>query len=169
MNIVRKTLGLLFAILGTYYCTLGVLTLAALPDVTTQWVQRSGDPDFKYDHEMFMAWIAAGAFVVCAFGYRTAVKGTRAARGRQESWLALAIAAPLLHWLWFLYRTIGNGVLDPVAQVNAMRSNSVWFGAVCLAYVAMWLLTRPGARRASPCRGLLAARGPSADLQVTGE
>jgi len=103
VNLMRKTLGALFAVLGTYYCLLSVLTLAALPDVTTRWVQRSG-----------------------------------------ESWLALAIAAPLLHWAWFVYRTIGNGVLDRGAQAIAMRNNGAWFASICLAYLAMWFMTRDG-------------------------
>ena len=144
MNIIRKTLGVLFAILGTYYCILSVLTLAALPKVTTQWIQRSNDPDFKYDYGTFLVWIAVGAFVVGAFGYRTSVKGITAARGRRESWLALAIGAPLLHSLWFLYRTIGNGVLDRGAQASAMRNDGVWFGAICFAYVAMCFVMRHG-------------------------
>ena len=67
-----------------------------------------------------------------------------AARGRRESWLALAIGAPLLHWLWFLYRTIGTGALDREAQAIAMRNNGVWFGAICLAYIAMSFVMRHG-------------------------
>jgi hypothetical protein len=155
MNVIRKTLGALFAMLGTYYCILSVLTLAALPNVTTRWVLRSGDPDFKYDHGTFMVWIAVGAVVVGAFGYRTAVKGIMAARGRADSWLALAIGAPLLHWLWFLYRTVGNGVLDREAQAIAMRNNVVCFGAICLAYVAMCFAMRHGdSARRSPNTGM---------------
>jgi hypothetical protein len=68
MNIIRKTLGALFAILGTYYWILSVLTLATLPSVTMRWVQRSGDPDFKYDYGIFTVLIAVGAVVVGAFG-----------------------------------------------------------------------------------------------------
>jgi multisubunit Na+/H+ antiporter MnhG subunit len=158
MNIIRKTLGALFVILGTYYCILSVLTLATLPSVTTRWVQRSADPDFKYDYGTFMVWIAVGAVVVGAFGYRTAVKGIMAARARRESWLALAIGAPLLHSVWFLYRTIGNGVLDREGQQIAMRNNGVWFGAICLAYVAMHVAMRQGDS---------ARRSPNTNMQPT--
>lgn len=151
MNIIRKTLGGLFAVLGTYYCILSVRTLATLPDVTAQWVQRSGDPDFPPDYETFKTWIAVGASLVGVFGCRSAVKGVMAARGRRESWLALAIGAPLLHWVWFLYRSIGYGVLDPVARANAMRNSGVWFGTICLAYVAMYVFMRHGgSARPSP-------------------
>ena len=142
MHTVRKGLGAAFTVLGAYYCALSVLTLATLPGVTSTWVQRSGDPDFKYDYGTFMIWIAVGAVLVGAFGYRTAFKGAMAAMGRRESWLALALAAPFLHWFWFLYRSIGNGVLTREAQVTAMRNNGLWFGSICLAYVVMWMVMR---------------------------
>ena len=144
MEAIRKTLGGLFAILGAYYCILSLQTLTGLPSVTARWVQRSGDPDFKYDYGIFMMWIAVGAILVGAFGCRTVIKGIMAVRGRRESWLDLAVTAPLLHWFWFLHRTIGNGVLDRGAQEIAMRSNAIWFGAVCLAYVAIAIIMRFG-------------------------
>lgn len=144
MDGVRKALGAALAILGAYYCALSVLTLATLPRVTATWVQRSGDPDFQYDYGIFMTWIAVGAMLVAAFGYRTALKGAMAAMGRRESWLGLALAAPLLHWFWFLYRSVGNGVLTREAQTTAMRNNGLWFGAICLAYVVMWIVMRRG-------------------------
>jgi len=159
MSIIRKTLGVLFAIFGTYYCILSVVTLGNLSNVTAQWVRRSGDPDFKYDFEMFMGWIAMGAVVVGAFGCRTAAKGVMAARGRRESWLALAIGAPLLHWFWFLYRTIGNGLLDPVARARAGRNDGIWFGGVCLAYAAMCFLMRQRASGKSPLNATVEPTG----------
>jgi len=143
MDVIRRTLGGLFAILGAYYCILSLLTLVRLPSVTSSCIQRSGDPDFRYDYGTFMLWIAVGAVIVGVFGYRTAVKGTMAALGRRESWWALAIGAPLLHWFWFLYRTVGSGVLDRGAQHIAMQSNGIEFGLICLAYAAMWGLMRP--------------------------
>jgi hypothetical protein len=66
------------------------------------------------------------------------------AMGRHESWLALALAAPLLHWFWFLYRSIGNGVLTREAQTTAMRTNGLWFGLICLGYAVMWIVMRRG-------------------------
>jgi hypothetical protein len=116
--------------------------LVRLPNVTARWIQRSGDPDFKYDDHMFMLWIAVGAVLVGVFGYRTALKGLAAARGSRDSWLALAIGAPILHWFWFLYRTIGSGVLDPAAQASAQRNNGLRFGTICMAYLAMWIVMR---------------------------
>lgn len=144
MDVMRKTMGVLFVMLGAYYCVLSVFTLVTLSSVTTTWIERSGDRDFKHDYRIFMACIAVGAMLVGVFGYRTVIKGISAARGRRESWLALAIGAPLLHWFWFLFRIIGNGVLDRNAQASAMRANGLQLGAICLAYVAMWLLMRRG-------------------------
>jgi hypothetical protein len=97
MDAIRETVGALFTILRAYYCILSVLTLATLPRVTARWVERSGDADFRYDDNVFMLYIAVGAVLVGAFGSRTAVRGIRAARGRRESWLWLALGAPLLH------------------------------------------------------------------------
>jgi hypothetical protein len=128
--------------LGTYYCVLSALTLVRLPGVTARWIQRSGDPDFRYDHGMFMLWIAVGAALVGVFGYRTAMKGVAAARGSRDSWLALAIGAPFLHGFWFLYRTVGNGLLDRAAQASAQRNNGLRFGTICMAYLVMWIVTR---------------------------
>jgi hypothetical protein len=142
MDIIRRTLGGLFATLGMYYCVLSVLTLVRLPSVTAHWIQRSGDPDFKYDYSIFMLWIAVGAVLVGVFGYRTAVKGVAAIHGSRDTWLGLAIAAPFLHWFWFLYRTVGNGVLDRAAQAAAQRHNGLRFGTICIAYLVMWIVMR---------------------------
>ena len=151
MDIVRRTLGTLFSMLGTYYCILSALTLARLPSVTADWVARSGDPDFKCDAGYFMVLIGVGSVLAGAFGYRTALKGVRAARGWRESWLELAVAAPLLHWCWLLFRRIGTGVLDREAQAAALRDNALWFGVICLAYFVMWIVMRKGA---SPSAGV---------------
>jgi hypothetical protein len=43
-----------------------------------------------------------------------------------------------------LYGTIGNGVLDREDQLAAMRNNAIWFGCICVAYVAMSILMRRG-------------------------
>jgi hypothetical protein len=140
-----------------YYCVLSVLTLARIPSVTTRWIQRSGDPDFKYDYQMFMLSIAVGAVLVGAFGCASAVTGVAAARGARGSWLALAFGAPLLHWFWFLYRSIENGVLERAAQASALRHNGVRFGAICLAYLVMWIITR---QRDAPRRPADRRMGP---------
>jgi hypothetical protein len=142
MDVIRRILGGLFAVIGTYYCVLSALTLVRLPRVTARWIERSGDPDFKYDYDLFTMWIAVGAVLVGAFGFRTALRGIAAARGGRDSWLALAIGAPFLHWFWFLYRTIGNGVLDRGAQAIALRNDGLRFGAICIAYVVVWLVMR---------------------------
>ena len=152
MDFVRRTLGTLFSMLGTYYCILSALTLARLPSVTADWIVRSGDPDFKHDARLFMVLIAVGAVLTGAFGYRSVVKGIRAARGERESWLGLALSAPLLHWCWFLFRRIATGALDREAQEMAMRINALWFGAICLAYVVMWIVMRPGASPSATSR-----------------
>jgi hypothetical protein len=158
MDMIRRTLGGLFAILGGYYCVLSVRTLANLHTITARWIERSGDPEFKYDYYNFAGLITVGALLVGVLGYRTAVKGTRAALGRRESWLALAIGAPLLHWCWFLYRTVGNATLPGHAQLIANRTTLARFGLICLAYVVMWLVMR----RRNSATGLAATgRNPS--------
>ena len=149
MNLIRRALGGLFAILGAYYCIVSVRTLATLPRVTAHWIERSGDPDFKYDYGTFMLWLAMGAVLVGVLGCRTATKGVRAALGRRESWLAIAIGAPFLHSFWFLYRVVGNGLLDREARRIADRSNLVRFGFICLAYFVMWVVMR----RRNPASG----------------
>jgi hypothetical protein len=154
MHTIRWTLGALFATLGTYYCVLSMLTLARLPRVTADWIARSGDVDFKHDYRFFMVGIAVGSVLAGVFGYRSAVQGLRAARGGRESWPGLALAAPFLHWFWFLFRRIGAGVLDREAQEMVMRNNALWFGAICFAYLVMWMVMRQGhsAKPASPTR-----------------
>ena len=64
MALIRKMLGALFAVLGTYYCALAGFTLLRLPSVTRQWIEQSGDPDFHYDYSLFMMLTALGAALV---------------------------------------------------------------------------------------------------------
>lgn len=142
MDRIRKALGALFTALGAYYCALGILTLAQLPGVTRQWIERSGDPDFKYDYGLFMMLSALGATSIAVLGWRTVVKGLATARGRQVSWLGPAIAALPLHWFWFLYRIIGAGVLDRQGQIVAQRNAAIQFGIVSVGYVLLWLINR---------------------------
>jgi hypothetical protein len=135
---IRKALGALFTVLGAYYCALGVLTLVRLPEVTTAWIARSGDPEFKYDYGHFMMLSGIGATSIALLGWRTVVKGVATARGRHESWLGPAIAAAPLHWFWFLYRVIGNGMIERPHQLIASRKHrdSVWH-RVCWLPVAV--------------------------------
>jgi multisubunit Na+/H+ antiporter MnhG subunit len=147
--LLRKILGALFAILGTYYCVHSAATLVRLPRVTTRWVQASGDPDFKYDYGLFLMLIAIGAVAVATFGLRSAVKGVAAARGQRQSWLALALGAPILHTFWLLFRIIGTGELGRAAQATAIRYDEIRFTSTCLAYVAMWILMRERKTRRS--------------------
>jgi len=142
MGSIRRTLGTLFAILGAFYGILSALTLLRLSTVTDRWIQLSGDPDFNYDRGMFMMWIGVGAVLVGALGFGTAAKGLAAARGDRNSWLGLAIGSLVLHWFWFLYRTIGTGLLDRGAQAIARRDNVIRFGGICAAYFVMWIITR---------------------------
>jgi hypothetical protein len=142
MGTIRKALGGLLSLLGVYYCVVSVRTLLRLPNITERWIQLSGDPDFKYDYGMFLTWIGTGAVLVGVLGFRTAVKGVAAAQGRGDSWLWLAISALSLHWFWFLYRTIGTGLLGREAQAIAQRENAIRFGTICTAYLLMWIIMR---------------------------
>ena len=142
MALIRKTLGALFAVLGTSYCALAGFTLLRLPSVTRQWIEQSGDPDFHYDYSLFMMLTALGAAFVALLGWRTIVQGVATARGRRASWLGLAISAVPLHWFWFLHRTIGAGLLDHQDKIAVQRRAAVQFGSVCLGYLLLWLLVR---------------------------
>jgi uncharacterized membrane protein len=142
MDLIRKSLGALFAALGVYYCALGSFTLLRLPTVTTQWIQQSGDPDFHYDYSLFMMLTALGAAFVALLGWRTVVQGVATARGRRASWLGLAISAVPLHWFWFLHRTIAAGLLDHQGHITAQRNAAIQFGSVCTGYLLLWLLMR---------------------------
>jgi hypothetical protein len=161
VNNLRKVLGALLAMLGAYYCVLSLFTLARLPAVTTRWVQASGDPDFKYDYGLFLMLIGSGAVWAGIFGLRSASKGVAAARGQRESWLALAIGAPFLHWFWFLFRLVGTGQLDRTAASAATRYHAARFAIICLAYLAMWLVMRRPRGRTSPDQAAPAPSSPA--------
>jgi|SRR5215471_1704192 len=154
---IKKILGALFAVVGAYYCAVGVLTLTRVSDVTTQWVRQSGDPDFKYDYGTFLALSAFGAVSIAVLGSFTVVKGVATARGRQASWLGPAIAALPLHGVWFLYRSIGAGLLSRHDQIVVQRDTAIQFGAVCIGYVALWLITRRPNRRDPAAAAVVAA------------
>jgi len=138
---IRKALAAVFAVVGAYYCVLGVFTLARLPDVTRQWIAQSGDPEVKYDYGLFMMLGGIGATSIAVLGWRTVVKGLATARGRHASWLGPAVAALPLHWFWFLHRVMGAG------------------------YVVLWVITRrpsssgPANIRLQPAAGGAIQRG----------
>ena len=142
MEGIRKIAGALFAVVGAYYCALGGVTLARVSEVTAHWVRQSGDPEFRYDYDTFVAISAFGAASIALLGAVTVVKGIATARGRQASWLGPAVAALPLHWIWLLYRTIGTGILARHDQIVVQRNAAIQFGAVCAGYFALWILTR---------------------------
>jgi hypothetical protein len=150
----RKTLGALFTVLGAYYCGLGAVVLMRLPDLTRRWIERSGDPDFKYDYGLFMLLSGVGGSLIALLGWRTIVKGIETAGGRPVSWLGPAIAALPLHWFWFLYRVIGSGMLDRQDQAVAQRNTAIQFGIVCAGYLLLWLISRRSNRNGPPDIGL---------------
>src|SRR6187399_3694820 len=97
MATIRKSLGGLFCVLGTYYCAVSFRALIDLPGVTSRWIRSSGDPDFPADYAIFLVWIGVGAACVSVLGFRTALKGMAAFRGQSGSWLWVAVAAVPLH------------------------------------------------------------------------
>lgn len=141
-NRLQKALAGLFVVVGVYYCTHAGLTLLRLPTVTADWVQRSGDPDFPHDYGAFLMLTAAGAAFVALLGWQTIVKGVATMRGRPVSWLGPAIAALPLHWMWFLYRTMGSGILERPDQLAVQYSTALQFGVVCAGYWVLWATTR---------------------------
>jgi len=142
VNWIRKALGALFAVVGVYYSALGVFILVRLPGVTREWIERSGDPDFQYDYRLFMLLGAVGATSIAVLGWRTVMKGLATARGQYAAWLGPTVAALPLHWLWFLHRIIGAGVLNREGQLVARRNAAIQFGIVCIGYVVLWAISR---------------------------
>jgi hypothetical protein len=138
--VTRRVLGGLFAILGVVYVERGALALFHLREVVDRWTRVSGDPDFRLDMEAFMAYVGAGAVSVVLLGAATAWNGVAAARGLRSRWLALAIAALPIHWLWLVYRIVGAGRLERSLHDALGRDNAVQFGLVCASYWIMWLL-----------------------------
>jgi hypothetical protein len=138
----RRVGGAAFAVVGALYVWRGTLALMRLRPVVEHWTQSSGDPDFRYDTNTFIAYVGAGALSVAALGAATVWNGVAAARGRHSRWLALAIAALPIHWFWWMYRIIGTGALGRAAHDAARRDTAVQFGIVCAAYWVMWVLTR---------------------------
>jgi hypothetical protein len=135
------------AILGAYYTALGAVTLLDLSDVTARWIALSGDADFRYDFRVFMFCIGIGALAVSLFGIATTTCGVGTAAGRPRAcryWMALAIAAPLIHFPWFLYRVVSTGTLPRSEAAIINRANAVRFLVICLAYVLASVLTRQG-------------------------
>lgn len=167
MTWIRKALGAVFAVLGAYYCFLGVFILARLPDVTRRWIEQSGDPDFRGDYGPFMMLGALGATSIGALGWRTLVKGVATARGQHVSWLGPAIAAMPLHWLWFLHRIIGAGVLGRDGRMAAQRSAAIQFGITCIGYVLLWVITRRPSR-SRPAHIGLHSTGAGAGVRAGG-
>ena len=165
MDRIRKALAAVFAVVGAYYCVLGVFTLARLPDVTRQWIAQSGDPEVKYDYGLFMMLGGIGATSIAVLGWRTVVKGLATARGRHASWLGPAVAALPLHWFWFLHRVMGAGVSGREGQLVVQRNAAIQFGSVCIGYVVLWVITRrpsssgPANIRLQPAAGGAIQRG----------
>jgi hypothetical protein len=143
MTVLRNLLAIAIASLGTIYAVRGTLALMSLSDVTNRWIQLSGDPDFRFDADLFRALIGSGAAAVLLFGLATAACGVRTAMGRagtSKYWTGLAIAAPLIHFPWFTYRVIATG--KRAGWQSSVRWNAICFIAVCAAYVLAWALTR---------------------------
>jgi hypothetical protein len=138
-------LAISLAILGAYYTALGTVTLFDLSDVTTRWIALSGDADFRFDFQFFMLCIGIGALAVSLFGIATTTCGVGTAAGRPRAfryWIVLAIAAPLIHFPWFLYRVISTGTLPRSEAALITRADAVRFLVICAAYVLAAILTR---------------------------
>ena len=81
----RKGLGALFALLGAYYCVVGGAVLVQRPSVTSRWIERSGDRDFRLDYDLFLKLSGVGAALILLLGWRTVVRGLATARGQRPS------------------------------------------------------------------------------------
>jgi hypothetical protein len=146
----RKILGALFAVLGVYYCALGGVVLVRIPSVTRQWIERSGDSDFRFDYDFFVRLSGLGAALILLLGWRTVVLGLATARGRCPSWFWLAISAAPLHFAWWLYRVVGGGGPGRDGIAAERLSSGVQFGLVCVGYLLLWGMSRQATRNGGP-------------------
>ena len=137
------------AIVGTYYVGLGGFVLLNLNDVTAAWIEHSNDPDFRYDFRNFKLLTGVGAMAVSMLGVATVACAMRTVTGRvvpAKAWIVLAVAAPLIHFPWLLYRVIGTGTLPRAEAALSIRAVAIRFGVVCAAYLLASVLTRRAAR-----------------------
>jgi len=147
MTVLRKAVALSLAVIGTYYAWLASFTLLTLPETTRRWIYLSNDADFRLDYEILLIYFGVGAVLVLVLGLATAVCGMRTVAGRPVSpryWIALAIAAPLIHFPWFMYRVIASGRLPREAAWPGLRTVAIRFGVICAAYILTCILTRRG-------------------------
>lgn len=142
----RKTLGALFAVLGAYYCVIGGVVLVQLPSVTSRWIERSGDRDFRLDYDLFLKLSGIGAALILLFGWRTVVKGVATARGERPSWLWLAMLSVPLHAGWWMYRVVGSGSLGREGVAAERVDSGIQFGLVCGGYLLLWVMNRRSVR-----------------------
>ena len=149
MSAIRKGLAAVLIVVGGYYCVVAGSVLVRVPTVTAQWIQRSGDADFKLDSAVFAWWIGGGAALVGVLGGLTVLNGLMTLRGRGAPWLGLALAALPLHWFWLLYRSIGSTVFGPEVRSAVQWHSALQFGIVCVGYFLMWLIVRPRAARSA--------------------
>ena len=145
MHALRIILAISLAVLGAYYTALGTVTLFDLSHATTQWIELSGDPDFKFDFGFFRMCIGIGALAVSLLGIATttcAVGTMIGRRGAFKYWVVLAIAAPVIHFPWFFYKVISTGALPRSDAALSTRAVGFRFLVICIAYILACVLTR---------------------------
>jgi hypothetical protein len=148
MTMLRRTLAVGLAVFGAYYTIIGAITLLNLSAVTHRWIELSGDVDFRSDFKIFQVMIGAGAAMVTLLGIVTVLRAVRMLLGHQVRWGVVAVAAPLLHVPWLMYRAIGTGApVFPALRLFATRSV-----VVCAAYALAWVVTRLSVARPSSGR-----------------
>ena len=144
MLMLRCTLVAALAVIGLYYAARGAMTLLSLPAVTHRWIELSGDIDFRSDFQSFQLMIGTGAAMVTLLGVVTVLGALRMLLGQQVRWGVVAVAAPILHVPWLMYRAIGTGapVLPALERSPALRVFATRCVVVCVAYMLAWALTR---------------------------
>ena len=58
--------------LGVWYAVFGVYVLANLSSVTQDWIVASGDPDFRFDFDIFAGYAGIFSVILILFGGLTA-------------------------------------------------------------------------------------------------
>ena len=149
--------GLTFALLalGLYYTGLGTVSLLTVSEVTARWIERSGDPDFRYDVRVFTALIAVGSVALTVLGCATAVRAYRQLTGQAPTfastgWGVLFGVAVLVHVPAFFYKVIAGGTLGPDGFPSHVVTTAGRFLLTCVLYGTVWALAVRDARDGPP-------------------
>jgi hypothetical protein len=134
-------------VLGVWYAVFGVYVLANLSSVTQEWIVASGDPDFRFDFDIFAGWAGLFSVFVILLGVLTAIySGGIVARREWAcslSWLGLTVFAVIVHVVRLPIHAVDDTLTRPLIA---------WFVVVCVAYGTVWVTVQRRLRAKWPAR-----------------